>query len=141
MLWSAISTSKIKQGDTRNWTRDLSICSRMLYPWAISPSVSRSGNLFINNRGGFIHQINCSNSPNDTLLFSFTSFTIVRFSEKYSFCEYREYVRINYCSVQKQFHHCQPHTKWHPQKKLSVLNGEPGPKFSRRIAEDKSHYG
>ena len=25
------------QGDTRVWTRDLSICSRMLYHWAISP--------------------------------------------------------------------------------------------------------
>ena len=25
------------QGDTRSWTKDLSICSRMLYHWAISP--------------------------------------------------------------------------------------------------------
>ena len=25
-------------GDTRVWTRDLSICSRMLYHWAISPT-------------------------------------------------------------------------------------------------------
>ena len=32
------SLKKSKTGDTRNWTRDLSICSRMLYPWAISPS-------------------------------------------------------------------------------------------------------
>ena len=31
------SLSKIIQGDTRVWTRDLSDCSRMLYHWAISP--------------------------------------------------------------------------------------------------------
>ena len=31
------SISKIIQGDTRVWTRDLSQCSRMLYHWAISP--------------------------------------------------------------------------------------------------------
>ena len=29
-------------GDTRVWTRDLSICSRMLYHWAISPLVASS---------------------------------------------------------------------------------------------------
>ena len=28
-----------KLGDTRVWTRDLSICSRMLYHWAISPTL------------------------------------------------------------------------------------------------------
>ena len=26
-------------GDTRSWTTDLSICSRMLYHWAISPHI------------------------------------------------------------------------------------------------------
>ena len=31
------SLSKIKQGDTRDRTRDLSDCSRLLYHWAISP--------------------------------------------------------------------------------------------------------
>ena len=31
------SISKIIQGDTRVWTRDLSQCSRMLYHWAVSP--------------------------------------------------------------------------------------------------------
>ena len=29
-----------KLGDTRDWTRDPSDCSRMLYHWAISPSIS-----------------------------------------------------------------------------------------------------
>ena len=29
-----------KLGDTRVWTKDLSICSRMLYHWAISPVVN-----------------------------------------------------------------------------------------------------
>ena len=37
---------KIKKlGDTRVWTRDLSICSRMLYHWAISPSFYKSETL------------------------------------------------------------------------------------------------
>ena len=35
-----IELLKIFTGDNRIWTGDLSICSRMLYHWAISPSVS-----------------------------------------------------------------------------------------------------
>ena len=30
--------SGLKRGDTRSWTTDLSICSRLLYHWAISPT-------------------------------------------------------------------------------------------------------
>ena len=34
------------QGDTRSWTKDLSICSRMLYHWAISPLREREMEFF-----------------------------------------------------------------------------------------------
>ena len=34
------------QGDTRSWTKDLSICSRMLYHWAISPLRERDMEFF-----------------------------------------------------------------------------------------------
>ena len=42
MIWN-VKITKTKEiykslGDTRVWTRDLSICSRMLYHWAISPA-------------------------------------------------------------------------------------------------------
>ena len=37
-------------GDTRVWTRDLSICSRMLYHWAISPTYSCEGCHFPKSR-------------------------------------------------------------------------------------------
>ena len=35
--FSIDNKNKIHLGDTRIWTKDLSICSRMLYHWAISP--------------------------------------------------------------------------------------------------------
>ncbi len=41
MLCSKLKLKRLKKpGDTRDWTWDLSICSRMLYHWAISPSVT-----------------------------------------------------------------------------------------------------
>ena len=60
-------TSAKTLGDTRVWTRDLSICSRMLYHWAISPYLSvdeASLNILIHwSRGKRVNHVNIDRFP------------------------------------------------------------------------------
>ena len=59
--WILKTSKKSKIGDTRNWTRDLSICSRMLYPWAISPWSTYIKIIFKNQNYSILREDDISN--------------------------------------------------------------------------------